>query len=208
MRPFVALLPFFTVAALAQPVPEDSVRVAFAAYREAVAARDGAGVWARVDARTRAYYDALVEAARHAPEEEVRRLPFTEQLAVLSVRLRVDPDTLAELDGRGLFARAVREGWVGRDLGRARLDAVAVRGAEARAWALRGPSTEPAELVFRREDGTWRLDLVALTESAARPFGLLMRQAGLSPTDLALRLLAGETGAPVPPTVWIPPHPR
>jgi hypothetical protein len=203
-----ALLCLLAPAAHAQSADVVGVREAFAEYRAAAAVQDGAAAYARVDSVTRAYYDQMAALARHAPAEEVRALPFAEQLTVLAARLRIPADTLEGMDGQGFFVHAVDQGWVGREFARAALGPVEVRGDLARAQARQGEQMLPHELTFRREEGVWRLDLVAMLQAASMPMNLVIRQAGYTPTAFALQLLAQETGSAVPESVWTPPVPR
>jgi len=211
LRPLLTLAALFCLlapTAHAQATDTDAVREAFATYRNAAAARDGAAAYSRVDSTTRAYYEMLAQLARHAPAEEVRSLPFAEQLTVLASRLRIPAETLVGMDGRDLFAYAVEQGWVGRDVVRAGLGPVEVRGDVARGQASQGAQMLPLALEFRKEEGVWRLNLVAMLRAAEGPMGLVMQQAGYTPSAFVLRMLEGETGEPVPESVWTPPAPR
>jgi hypothetical protein len=195
-------------AAPEQEAPEAAagVRAAFAAYKSAATAGDGDGAAALVDRATLAYYGRALEQARTAPPDAVRALPPLDKLVVLSIRHRVAPERLAALDGRGLVALGVADGWIGRE-GTAHLElgAVSVNGDVATAPVRADGQPAPFAITFRREDGGWRVDLTSVHAATAQALDAALAQRGMDADRFIEAALAQATGRPVSPQIWDPP---
>lgn len=60
-----------------------------------------------------AHFAFLRDAALYASSAQVRRLPISERLLVYALRASQDPAALAKLDGRGVAALCIGQGWAG-----------------------------------------------------------------------------------------------
>lgn len=198
----------YATSEIQRPSDPAALVAALDAFRRAVLAADAEAAYDRLDAASRLYYDRLVEQARYTPEAALRRRAFPDQLAILSARLHIPHERLRTMTGRDLFDYGIAEGWIGRELLAGSLTNVQQQGETAGALLDAGEDRYAIPLTFRFEEGAWRIDLVAAVDAAAEPLLAAVQQMGASPTDLILRLLAGENEMPVPPTLWQPPFQR
>jgi hypothetical protein len=183
-----------------------AVRAAFAAYRAAATAGDGGGAAAMVDHVTVYYYDEALRRARTSTAAELERLSLVDRLVVLSIRHRLSSDALATLDGRGLVAAGVADGWIGRQgTSHMELGEVSVNGDVADAPVL--VDGQPSEFAFhfRREPAGWRLDLTSVHAATEQALEAAVAQSGLEANAFMVAALQQATGRPVASTIWSPP---
>lgn len=165
---------------------------AFAAwqtYQAAVLERDGAAASAVVSRGTLDYYAALLDAALHATEAELDQLPVVDVTTVLIARFRYPAAQLDALDGPGFMALTVDDGLIddstaeGVTFDQAEIvDDSAVLRTSAADQKLR-------MLQMRREDGAWKVHLVAAVRDLGQPLDRFAREQSLSPTAASLTLL-------------------
>jgi hypothetical protein len=137
--------------------------VAFAAYRDAVAADDGRTAGALVTSETLEHAAYLRDLALYATRAELEAEPVGAEMHVLLLRLRLSAVELEAMDDRAVFAFGVEHGFIS-NLWQARDELRQFQPEPSGAgWAGRRVRRERevgARLRFLREDGEWRLDLL------------------------------------------------
>lgn len=180
------------------------MRSTFDAYKRALQETDGAAAAELVSRSTIAYYEEMVQLAFTAPEEDLRARSTVDQLSVLSLRHQIPREELEGLDGKGAVAAAVDQGLIG-DVSQLGIGEIEIDGDEATGRAIsEGQDAALARWSFRREDGTWKLDLTALFELSGVGFEQAADQAGMTVEELIFRSLEIATGREVSPDIWEP----
>ena len=203
-----ALIIALPVACSAEPDQAEEaalVRTAWDEFRASLLAGDGATAASRVSKGTFAYYDQLLERALYADRAELEVIGLGDRFTVLLTRHRVSGADLKQLDGRGLFALGVDEGWISQSsVSEAGIGEIEVRGDEARAMVLRDGEPMGEHLPFVREDGRWRFDMTVVLVVLNDMFDSMRAEAGFTEEQFIPMLIQGTTGEPVSEELWAP----
>jgi outer membrane murein-binding lipoprotein Lpp len=136
---------------------QDAVREAVRHYAAALGARDAEAAVEWVVSDTFTLYEDLRRAALLAKREQLEGRDLMSVILILQIRAELDREQLEQLDGRGLFERAVRAGLVGDDIDAITLDEVWIDEAGERAEIrIEG---EPVVWLRKLEDDHWRVDI-------------------------------------------------
>ncbi|MBW3573993.1 MAG: hypothetical protein KY450_03865 [Actinobacteria bacterium] len=176
-------------AAAALAADQAGAFAAWQAYQAAVLDRDGEAASAVVSRGTHNYYAALLDAALHATEAELDQLPVVDVTTVLIARFRYSAGQLDALDGRGFMALTVDDGLIDDSTAEGvTFDQAEIVGDSA---VLRTSAADQKlrMLQMRREDGAWKVHLVAAVRDLGQPLDRFAREQSLSPTAASLTLL-------------------
>ena len=207
----VALLSLLGALAVAPTADElDAVRKAFTRYQSALLAKDGSAAAAAVSANSLAFYDRMRNLALAGTKAEIQALDGTEQVLVLSLRVRAPRPLLRSGSPDALIAYAVDQGMISAGtVARTQLGEITLHGTEADATLLLDGHPVPgAGFRFHREGDVWNFDLEHASLLARGIFGRLAEQRGVSQEALILELLSKTSGRSVGPEVWDPPDAR
>ncbi len=200
---FIVVCCLLPAATSAQTDDAEAIRKVFRSYRTAIAVRNGERAQHAVTSETFAYYDRMRDLALHAGEASTRALPLFDKLMVLSFRLRMTAVELQSISGAGLFAAGVQRGWIGDTVASASdVASIQVSGDQAVGLLVSGTRTTGIEVKFKREQGEWLFDLIAMGPAVAEAIKQGLKQAGIDEDAYVLRALAEQTGADPPPTIW------
>jgi hypothetical protein len=188
----------------------EGVRQGFQAYKRALLAKDGTAAAAAVSANSLKYYDRMRRLALSAPRSEVESLDGTEQLLVLSLRVRAPATLLRSGSPNELIAYAVDGGMISAtSVSRTELGSISVVGTRASAsLVVDGQPAPGGVFVLHNESGAWKFDLEHAASLARGLFQALAEQRGVSQEALILELLSRVSGRTVGPEVWAPPSPQ
>jgi hypothetical protein len=181
-----------------------AVRATFEAYRKALFARDGEAASALVDRDTIEHFDRMVEHARRAPAETVRQQSTLNQILILSLRHRLPREVVLDATGEDVFRRGVEEGWIGTELARIELGAIAVAGDGATAEIIVGGKATGVRFAFRREANVWKLAVMSPMVLFDQAIKDMLRKIGPDEETAMLSILESVSGTKVPVTIWEP----
>jgi hypothetical protein len=183
------------------------IKQAFGAYKAALLAGDGAAAAGVVDADTLAYYGKMKRLALTAPAAVVKRQPIMDRLMIVVLRHRVAVKDLRAMSPRKMIEHGVEQGWIGKEsMADIELGKITVRGERATGQMVRGGKPMPVEFAFRREAGSWRLNLQALMDVGGSALSQVARAQKISEDQLIVSLVESVSGRPVPATIWNPPR--
>ncbi len=185
---------------------EARIRATFERYQAALEARDGATAAELVNAATIASYEESRKAALAATPEQVRGLPMTARLQVLTLRQLLDAGRLADMEGGEVMAWLVEQGW-NVSAGKhddARLGGVRIDGDRAQAQYVIGDKLTPLLWNFTREGGKWRLDLASLMPYATQGLAKFTQMTSMSEDDFLMKVIERRGGRPVSEDIWQP----
>jgi hypothetical protein len=182
-----------------------AVERAFAAYKAALAKRDGLRAVSAVSSNSLAYYDRMRKLALSAPKSELDELEGTERMLVLGLRHQAPLDLLESGTPGDLLAYAVNAALVSDTaVAKTELGEVTIEGDLARCWIVVDGQPTRGVLQFALEDGGWRFDLEFAMRSSAGLIAALARQSGMSENEVVFELLSRGSGEPVGPDIWKP----
>jgi hypothetical protein len=205
----IAAVAVFILLRTPGPPPEEVVRQAFAAYKHAVLANDGAGAAALISNGTAEWYGRMQDLALHASKEETDALGPLEKIQVLGFRLRVPLDELRTMSGRQLFAYSVSHGWIARaSMERAEFGTVVASDGTAVAQLLLSGKDTGQQYVFKREDGRWVFDQLATLEKGNAAIKTAAAQRGISEDQFVEFLVESTTHKKLGDDLWQPLLPR
>lgn len=181
------------------------MRKAFARYRSALMAKDGAAAAEAVDTGTLAYYGRIHDLALTGTAASVKKQGLIDRMMVVRIRHDVDVETLKKMNGPALFAYAVDNGWVSASsVEKAELGKVKVTGKDAKGEFVSGGRVAPFSFEFKKEAKGWRFSLLPLLSIGEPALKQMAQQSGQEENDFLLALIEKVSGKAVPHTIWEP----
>lgn len=204
---YLILVPLFAIALLgpstAEPDAHSEIRNVFSEYQSAKNSKDGVRVAGLVSQESIRFYEALRTLALYAPESVLKSKRFLIKLNVLQLRHFNSVDDLEKNDGKAVLARMIELGsasGVSKTAGE--IGAVQVSGDKALGrLVLQGKDTG-YKVVFRRQDGRWKLHLPPLLVLAEK--AILMIVGDSDQDDFLVFYLGHTSGNPAAPGIWEP----
>ena len=202
----IALFIGFSInAAFAQE--QEAVSKCFDNYKTAVLAEDGIGATALLSQETIDYYQQVLDWALTASEQEVKGLSILDRMNVLTVRVRVTPEQMKEMDGESLLVFSYTSGIISKNtVERGELGKVEIDGDNARGPIMMEGQEVPIDFVFAQEKGAWKFDLLAITkhEKVRQGFERAVSAMDKDENDVLLEMIKVSTDLPVTKNVWKP----
>ena len=188
-----------------EPDPAAAVQASYRAYAEAVATKDGAASARLVSGSTLDHYSGLRDLALTADRATLAKERVVDQLAVLSMRANIPVATLRDADPRGVVSAAVQNQVISSGgAGAAALEKITVDGDAATASLGVAGGSQQVPMRFRREDGTWKVDLTALLTPAEDALGKALQQQKLTSEALLTQVMTTRVGAAKAQQLWTP----
>lgn len=190
------------LSALAMATPQE----AFETYKKAILDKEGEVAVSVVTESTIESYQNDLEAARYAPKDILMEFSALRRMGVLLLRHNIQPELLAEMDGRGAFVYAVNQGWI--DEGgviKQTVDDVTVFGDQASANAFSDGKKLPYRFLFERENGDWKFDLIPVLKSGEIAMQSLLRMIEMDENEFIFNMIEATSRRKVSETIWQPP---
>ncbi len=189
----------------------DSIQNTFKIYKKALKIKNGFQAVSLVSTGTIEYYEDLRKNLLNAKAIEVKRLPITKKVAILSLRLRISASELRQMNGKKLFIHSVSKGWVSKDsIKNVELGDIKVNGNAARANIVSKGRKRKFQFPFSKEKGVWKLDLATMMNRMEKDMntGLkrLAKMRKMSEQDMVVFLVEGTTGLKVTSALWSRPR--
>lgn len=185
---------------------EAAIRETFQGYKGALLDGRGGDAADLVTSETIAFYEETSMVALQAPEAELRERPVVDRLQVLTLRHRMTAAQLRSMGGRDLFAYAVDEGLIGAEqVETLDIGEIEIEGDTASGAIVTGEQeVDLARWRFLRQEGQWRLDLLALFPLTEFALEQAADDAGLEVDELLIQALEISSGERVSPDIWQP----
>lgn len=183
----------------------ESVRNCFSAYRKAILDQDGVAAAALIDGETRKYYGKMRSLALFGDANDVRKVSTIDRVNVLMIRHLIPPAELAEMTPESLFVHAVDEGWIGREsVVNNELGAIKISGSLASGVHIAAGNQTPFKWTFRKEDGSWKIDITAILPIADQAFKQIIKESEVAEDDFLFGILESISGKKVSDQIWEP----
>lgn len=185
------------LVALFSTQADHSARESFSAYRTALLADDGTAAAQQVTEGTFDYFEEMTRVAVCGSAEEVVALEVINRMQVILFRHRVPLDQLVSMSGRDMFVYAVDHGWVGKGgMTSTELGEISQSGDHATATLLvNGEPAPGATFDFKKEQGSWKLDVVSALASGNAVLEQMARQQGVGENMLITALVTRVSGS-------------
>lgn len=203
MPTLLALLAFAATAAMparatqqAELAQMNAASNAWSKYAE-LSSQDQPASVELLAASSLAHFAFLRDAALHASSAQVRRLPISERLLVYALRASQDPAALAKLDGRGVAALCIGQGWAGVSTRNdpanplPRLVYVTLVDADTAVGEIAPPTASSYNFgpTLVRERGGWKVLAQSLAADESMAISRQVQQSGMSEDDMVTFLL-------------------
>lgn len=186
-------------------VDQAAVAQVFVEYRKALLAKDGKTAASLMSSGTVAYYAKLKKLALTATEKQLRAQPLGRQLSVLVLRATLPAKAVRSASATQLVVLAVDRGLISEAVVRTlSVGTVKVVGDVATATMQKNGADGPLDMVFNRESGRWRLNLLPLLESTETALRQAASQEGLSPARFVDSTLERQIGPDRAAEAWRP----
>lgn len=183
-----------------------AVESVFDQYQAALLAADGDAAAALVTQSTLDDFEKQRMRALTASRETLEARTLIDQMTTLMMRQRIPAEELRSLDGRGLFALAVDEGWIGREsVEDAEIVVTERRGRVVFAAPVVNGTQGPPLFRFVETPEGWRLNLIALMQASRPLFNTLQAESGLDREAFLDAMVEAVTGIRVTDAHWEPP---
>jgi hypothetical protein len=185
--------------------PEAGVREAFDGYKSAILAGDGKAAVQYVSQSTIDYFGEMQKLALHGAPADVRAQSMLNQLMILSLRHRLQPQQVKAMSPREILIYGVDNGWIGKTtVVGLEPGPVEISGNVGTIEILQAGKPSGVKFRFQREGGGWRIDLVPVLALGNTAMKMLAKQQGVTEEFLILSLLESVSGRKVPATIWDP----
>jgi ABC-type oligopeptide transport system substrate-binding subunit len=179
----------------------------FAAYKGAILAQKGEVAVEHLSQGTIDEFQNYVNLALTADREELEALSVINRMQVILMRHRIPLDTLRGLNGRSAIVYAVDRDWIGKNaVIRTELGEVSTHDDRATAEVIIGGQKAPTRFQFRRENGTWRFDLLTVLMDGNTAMKRAAEQAGMDENEFLFNLTESVTGKKIDESIWTPPN--
>jgi hypothetical protein len=199
--------PGISVPPVPAPPEEDrtpeAVRKSFDAYKEAILNDKGSEAAKWVDKQTLDWYEESRQLALKAGREKLESLSMFNRMQAILIRHRVPLAELEKMDGRGLFAYAVDNGWVGKSsVSGLAIGEVSITGAFAAGTLVREGKATALKFQFSIEEGVWKVKLLPLMKMAEPGLKAQAKRAGMTENEFIIQMTEAVSGRKVPATIW------
>lgn len=183
----------------------DGVKKTFADYRSAVLDQRGKDAVQLLSKATIDEYQKYVDWALKADKKTLESLSMMNRLQVMTLRHRVEPETLRKLTGKSAIIHAVDRNWIGKNgVIRTSLGKIDVVENSATAEVIIGERKTPQRFQFNKENGVWKFDLVRVMMNINAAFKETAKRAGMSENEFIFHALESISGKKVDDSIWVP----
>lgn len=185
---------------------EKAIRECFDSYKSALLARDGQAAASLLDAHTRTYYSDILEQVRYADSLEILALPPMDKITVLAARVRMTTEELQGFDDDGFLVRAVELGMVSDEKTQLiKIGTLSGDKKKAEAPVISQGREMPWNYEFYKEDGDWKLNLVATFPEINELLAGLALGSNISQHEFIYNMLVNTYGTDALKGKWQPP---
>ncbi len=174
---------------------EEAIHQVFEEYQAALIVQDGETAIKYINQPTIGYYDEMLELAKSGSKEEIQEMSIVDQVAVLSARVKFTPEQLEAFTPENFVIYSINEGMIGsQSAARFKFDRVAqIEGNKAAAIIGQEGAGEQkgplSEFQFTKEDGQWKLDLIALLNNSKLIVEQLAARQQIEKQDMVERIV-------------------
>jgi len=200
----VIVVYFFTTLGFAQ---NDSllVKEAFDTYKAHILSLNGKEAFKSVTQSTKKYYQDVFQKAILADSITIQNLSLFKRMMVLSVRHRIDKQTLLTMKKDDLFKHVVDKGWIGKQsVQNTMIGSIQEDGTNAMVQLVKNNEELPYYFQFIFENNGWKFDLKSITETTELALVAYLKKEKISENKYILNALERISGKKPEAIIWLP----
>lgn len=200
---FISVL-FFTALGFAQ---NDSllVKETFNTYKAQILNQNGAEAFKVVSESTKKYYQDIFQNAIQADSSTVQSLSLFKRMMVLSVRHRIDKETMLTMKKDDLFKYVVDKGWIGKQsVQNTMIGSIQEDGTNAMVQLVKDNEELPYYFQFVYENDAWKFDLKSITETTELALVAYLKEEKIPENTYILKSLERISGKKPEASIWLP----
>lgn len=177
----------------------------FTAYQQAVIHGEGIRAFELVNQNTVHFYNEVWNASKMADSATVSKFPFEEKLWILTTRHLVPRTRASQLTTQSVFEYLIKNGWIHKeDLGALQLGEISIEGKYAIAPMKQNSIELPYFFQFEKENGIWKVNLIAMLETAGRSVEAMIEISELSEETVIIESIEQLSGKKTNKAIWLP----
>lgn len=174
-------------------------------YKNAVLNGNGGEAAYFISSNTISYYSSVLDLVQNADSSKLILCGLLEKFTVLAIRQTVDWGRLRAMNGKDLFIYAIENGMIGKDISKSSLGEVEHKhGNLASGELLIDLNHTKKHVLFYKEDGRWRLDLIDILKENGENLNKMMGQPGLNENIRMVLFFKQVFGREPSRELWLP----
>ena len=174
-------------------------------YKNAVLNGNGEGAAYYVSSQTIIYYDKLLDLVQNADSSKLVLAGLFEKFTVLAIRQTVDWARLRAMNGKDLFIYAIQNGMIGKNISKTSLgDGEYKNDHFTKGELMANKKPTGKYMLFYREDGRWRLDLLDMLRENGKNLDKMMGHPELNETQRMVLFFKQVFGREPSREIWLP----
>lgn len=184
---------------------EKEINSAYENYKRSFANGNGLETANLVCKNTMVYYNSLHDLVLRADSNKLALSGLFERFTVLAIRQTVDWGRLRAMSGNDLFAYAVENGMIGKNVAYTNIGNIVLKNNNlARAELIVGGKPTQKYINFYREDGRWRVDLLEMLTENGKSLKKMIEQPGVNESESLVLFFEKTFGKAPAHELWLP----
>lgn len=181
------------------------IREVFSAYKNAVNTKNGIATYSLINQSTIAFYQQVWDDCKKADSLTISKCPFEEKLWVLTTRHLIPQDLAKQLTAKELFAYLLRNKWIHKeDISQLEIGELEIEGSYAIAQMQYKGEDIPYFFQFEKENGSWKVNLISMLETAGRNVEAVIAAGSLSENKFIIESIEKISGKKTNKAIWLP----
>ncbi|GLB50791.1 hypothetical protein [Neptunitalea lumnitzerae] len=181
------------------------IREVFSAYKNAVNTKNGIATYSLINQSTIAFYQQVWDHCKKADSLTISKCPFEEKLWVLTTRHLIPQDLAKQLTAKELFAYLLRNKWIHKeDISQLEIGELEIEGSYAIAQMQYKGEDIPYFFQFEKENGSWKVNLISMLETAGRNVEAVIASGSLSENKFIIESIEKISGKKTNKAIWLP----
>lgn len=184
---------------------EEAVNTVFTSYKNAIVSKNGHQAFELINQKTISFYTTVWKASNQADSLTVTSFPFEKKLWVLTTRHLVTPNKATQFNSQLLFEYLVKNGWIHKEnIASLAIGEISIENNFAIAQMLSEGYEIPYFFLFEKENGTWKINLIAMLETAGRNVEAIIRESEFSENQFIIQSIEQLSGKKANKSIWQP----
>lgn len=198
------ILFFFAGHIQAQQTEEELIMISFEKFKWAVVDNKPEQAVKYIDTKSISYYSLIIDKTKNADSLALDSMNILDKLMILTMRHVMPHDDILNLDGKGLFKYAVKNGIAGKDnLQHITTGKMIINNDTAFVQAIKSGEPSNHYLNFHKEEGVWKFDITSLFKISETSFKKVQIKSGKSENEFLFAIIKLLTGYSPGNEVWL-----
>lgn len=182
------------------------VQQIFSQYNQYLMARQGKEAMQYISHSSIQHYGRMLDLALRGSKKEVKRMPLSDQINILTARHLIDLNELKTMNGPSFFIYVVDHEWVPKEaIAVQSLGRIKVKGNQAIAPVLIEGKNVGLKMRFINELGGWKVDLTSIIKKSSQGLEFAAFKIGKSQNQFIIMAVEKAVGRNLDGKLWTPP---